>query len=135
MRFRTRPFYLSAAFAASLAGTPAASQPVFEACGQDLERYCSDVEPGHGRLLACLYAREAVISDGCDAAIGDWADILDLFFERLRYVVQECGRDIRAQCGDVALGQGRVFTCLYDSRHALSDGCRAVVDDVQFPRD
>lgn len=44
---------------------------VREACRTDLERFCKDVEPGHGHLRECLRAHEAELSDGCKAAIRD----------------------------------------------------------------
>jgi hypothetical protein len=42
---------------------------VREACHADVERLCSDVKPGGGRIRECLRAHHADLSDGCKAAI------------------------------------------------------------------
>lgn len=39
-----------------------------EACKADKERFCKDVQPGEGRLIECLKAHEAELSEGCRAA-------------------------------------------------------------------
>ncbi|MGF1528906.1 MAG: cysteine rich repeat-containing protein [Candidatus Competibacterales bacterium] len=113
--------------------TQAVATSIFEACEADIQSHCSAVTPGHGRLTACLYAHEDHLSDSCDAATGEMADVLDLVFDRLRYAKQQCSTDIHNLCADVTLGQGRVFTCLYEQREALSEGCRTLVDDVELP--
>ena len=40
-------------------------------CGDDLEQYCSSVEAGEGRLLACLEDNEKKISGRCNQALKD----------------------------------------------------------------
>lgn len=40
-------------------------------CDDDLDKYCSGVEPGEGRLLACLEKNEAKVSSRCEQAIRD----------------------------------------------------------------
>lgn len=39
-----------------------------EACRADKERFCKDVKPGEGRIVECLKAHEAELSEGCRAA-------------------------------------------------------------------
>jgi hypothetical protein len=38
-------------------------------CGPDIERLCPKVEPGHGRIKACLRAHKEQISVGCAQAL------------------------------------------------------------------
>ncbi len=128
-----RQFALLAAAALAASPAPLAAQSVFEACGPDLDTYCAAVVPGHGRLMACLYAHEDKLSESCDRAVGEIADVIDLMFERIRYVKQECGADIQANCADVAVGEGRVLRCLADRRDTLSESCLKVVDSVRLP--
>jgi len=111
------------------------AEPLFEACASDLEQFCSSVEPGHGRLMACLYAHELEISDRCDVATGEMGDLLDVFFDRVRYVKQECGDDIRSLCSEVAVGEGRVFACLRENESEVSQSCQGVIDQVSLPSD
>ncbi|HEX3903791.1 MAG TPA: cysteine rich repeat-containing protein [Polyangia bacterium] len=42
---------------------------VREACHDDVERLCKEVEPGDGRLRECLRAHKDELSEGCKTAI------------------------------------------------------------------
>ena len=118
-----------------LAGHANAAGPIMEACAPEMETYCSNVTPGHGRLLACFYAHEDKISDACDAAIVDVADQIDLMFEAIRYVNQECGEDIAAQCAGTEFGGGRILSCLKQAGDKVSNGCQAVIGEFKLPAD
>jgi predicted esterase len=39
------------------------------ACGPELQQYCSGVQPGQGRLIQCLAARQNDVSDGCKSFV------------------------------------------------------------------
>lgn len=118
---------------AALMATPAPAADIIKACAPDIAEYCSAVEPGYGRMISCLYAHELVVSEGCDAAMGDAADILDTMFASLRTIYEECSGDIQTLCGDVPAGEGRIFSCLINNRDALSDSCTGIVSTVRMP--
>jgi len=40
-------------------------------CRDDLEKYCSEIKPGEGRLLDCLNSNESKISNRCNNALRD----------------------------------------------------------------
>ena len=40
-------------------------------CDDDLEKFCSSVTPGEGRLLQCLEKNEKKVSDRCKSALKD----------------------------------------------------------------
>ncbi|MGZ8252758.1 MAG: cysteine rich repeat-containing protein [Methylophilaceae bacterium] len=40
-------------------------------CDTDLQKYCSNVEPGEGRLLACLDKNTKTVSAACQQALKD----------------------------------------------------------------
>ena len=40
-------------------------------CSADLEKYCSAIKPGEGRLAACLKKNENTLSERCQQAIKD----------------------------------------------------------------
>jgi len=42
-------------------------QAAREACEPDVAKFCSDVQPGGGRVIACLKQHAAEISDACRA--------------------------------------------------------------------
>ena len=113
--------------------TVAHAQSIFASCEKDLEEFCPAVTPGHGRLSACLYAHEDQVSPSCDAAIAETADLIDILFEQLRYAKQQCGADVAKLCGDVEIGQGRLFSCLHEQKADLSAACLGVIENVQLP--
>jgi len=47
----------------------AASGALVEACKQDVQTLCPGVQPGEGRIAACLKGKRSKLSDGCKAAI------------------------------------------------------------------
>jgi Cysteine rich repeat len=53
--------------AAHAADTPAAA--TIEACKADIEKLCPGVQPGEGRIAACLKDKRRQLSDGCKTAI------------------------------------------------------------------
>ncbi|MEO1459479.1 MAG: cysteine rich repeat-containing protein [Pseudomonadota bacterium] len=133
--------FLAAALAAGALSVPfalpapASAQSVLEACAEDIATYCASVEPGHGRIAACLYAHETTISEGCDAATGETSDILDTFFARLREVYEACGPDAARFCSDVETGGGRVLACLKENESEIESACAAVIDRAPLPTD
>ncbi|TBR26026.1 hypothetical protein EPO15_01060 [bacterium] len=42
-----------------------------EACKADKEKFCKDVKPGEGRIVECLKAHEAELSEGCRKTKGE----------------------------------------------------------------
>ena len=51
------------------ADAPAATGPLVDACKQDVQTLCPGVQPGEGRIAACLKGKRSKLSDGCKAAI------------------------------------------------------------------
>ncbi len=107
-----------------------AAQSIFESCETDLKAYCGQVTPGNGHIVACLYAPEDTLSDNCDAATEDQSNLLDWFFESVRYVMDQCANDIQKHCADVTFGGGRIFSCLVEKTSSLTDGCKALVPEM-----
>ncbi len=114
--------------------TESGAQSVFESCAPDIKSFCSNVTPGNGRVFACLYAHEDKVSDACDAAIGETADIIDQVFSKIRYAMQQCRDDVTKFCSSVERGQGRVFACLNEQKTELSGACLGVIENVSLPK-
>ena len=64
-------------------------------CEEELTTYCSEVTPGEGRILACMYAFEDKLSGKCEFALYDAAAQLERFVGALTYVANECERRSR----------------------------------------
>lgn len=128
-----RPTLAALAAALAAAAPPAAAQSILQACAPEIETHCQAVEPGHGRLFACLYAHETALSDACDAATGEMSDLIDMFFETVHRVHRACGRDAAEHCSDVTVGGGRMLACLRENAAAVSPGCTEVIDTLALP--
>ena len=49
-----------------------AARSVIQACEADLEEFCSEVTPGEGKILACLWAYEDQVSAACAEPLKKW---------------------------------------------------------------
>lgn len=132
---RTVLYTVTAVSLIGAASVPTRAGDILMACSADIQRYCSAVEFGNGRLISCLYAHELVVEDACDAAIGDAADVLDTMFASLGEIQRSCGDDIQNYCSDIPPGEGRVLTCLAQQFDSLSDGCAAIAAYIPLEED
>lgn len=57
--------------AAQLERFVAALSYVANECGDDIDKYCANVEMGEGRILACLEEQGSKIAQRCDTALKD----------------------------------------------------------------
>ena len=103
---------------------------IADGCKVELEKYCSQVTPGEGRVLACLYAHEEKISPKCEYALYDAAVQLERAVSALAYVANECDADMEKYCESVAAGEGRLADCLKKQGKNVSERCRGAMKDV-----
>ena len=105
-------------------------ETVVNGCKEELEKYCSNVTPGEGRLLACLFAYEDKLSGRCEYALYDAAAQLERAVAALSYVVNECSSDLKQYCAGVAAGEGRLQECLQKNDDKVSKRCKQARKDV-----
>ena len=103
---------------------------VQKGCGVEIEKYCSQVSQGEGRLLACFYAHEDKLSGQCQYALYNAAAQLEHAVSALNYVAGQCEDDILAHCAQVQMGEGRILNCLESNADSVSAQCKAAVADV-----
>jgi hypothetical protein len=103
---------------------------VLEGCNTELARFCAEVTPDEGRLLACLYAHGDKLSRQCDYALYNAAARLERAISAVTYVASECGAELESHCAQVDVGEGRVAQCLKDHASALSPGCDQALTEV-----
>jgi len=103
---------------------------VQKGCGAEIEKYCSQVTQGDGRLLACFYAHEDKLSGQCQYALYDASAQLERAVSALNYVAGQCEDDMKAHCADVQLGEGRVVECLNSNSESVSAACKQAMADV-----
>ncbi|HVO22435.1 MAG TPA: cysteine rich repeat-containing protein [Candidatus Margulisiibacteriota bacterium] len=95
-----------------------------KACHKELTTFCKGVQPGEGRVLACLYAFQDRVSGKCEYAVYDAAAQLEQAAMALKFAAAECKDDLLKYCGDVEVGNGRVKACLDKHEKALSEKCK-----------
>ena len=79
-----------------------------EACGRELQQYCSGIQPGGDRLIRCL-TRQSDLSDRCKAFLNP--------------MQEACGRELQQYCSRIQPGGGRLIQCL-TQQSDLSDRCK-----------
>jgi len=99
-------------------------------CKAELEKYCSNVTPGEGRVLACLYAYNDKLSGRCEYALYDAAVQLERAVAALSYVANECSSDLKKYCAGVEAGEGRLLDCLQKNDSEVSNRCKQARKDV-----
>jgi hypothetical protein len=96
-----------------------------EKCGSDINKLCSGIKPGEGRIAACLDSREDQLSASCKttwmttkADVSKRIDRADVAFRK------ECGADAQKFCSEVPSGKGRILSCLSKHQSDLSTSCK-----------
>ena len=105
-------------------------QSIADGCKVELEKYCKDVTPGEGRVLACLYAYGDKLSAKCEYALYDAAAQLERAVAALSYVANECDEDLDKYCSAVTPGEGRLLNCLEKKSKQLTKRCKEALKDV-----
>ena len=103
---------------------------LISACESDLEKYCSQVTPGNGRLLHCMAAHEDKISGQCEYAFYQAATLLEQLSVAVNYVAQECKTDIETHCSDIEIGDGKILACLAEHNEEIGESCRKAIADT-----
>ncbi len=97
----------------ALVGPRAIASP----CDADVDKFCGDVQPGHGSIAGCLQSQEANLSFQCR----DWLKKIDA---SLRKIGNACVSSAREYCRDVRPGYGRVKGCLMNNFDKLPKDCQ-----------
>ena len=103
---------------------------VMKSCEADLQKYCSQVTPGEGRLLHCVAAHEDKLSGQCSYALYQAASLLEQLSAAIVYVATECKVDIENLCADVKAGEGRILSCLDGQQEKVSESCKKAIADT-----
>jgi hypothetical protein len=105
-------------------------EQVLDGCNTELARFCAEVTPEEGRLLACLYAHGDKISKQCDYALHTVAARLERAISAITYVASECRAELEIHCAEIAAGEGRMSQCLKDHASELGPGCDQALTEV-----
>jgi hypothetical protein len=114
---------IAAGAAACAKRTPSGLEP----CSGELETLCSKVDPGAGRLLACLGEHDAELSPACRQRVTLLSPPKDSTPMRPQ-AQQACRMDMQVHCSGVEPGGGRLKQCLLASGQRLSPPCKAALE-------
>lgn len=107
-------------------GFAEAAQAFVQACGQDIDRHCRQVNLGGGRLEACLRGQR--ISARCRTAVPQIQSRIDDRLQAQRVVFRTCDRDTAQRCQGIQ-GQANILRCLVQARN-VSSQCNAAIDNA-----
>ena len=102
-----------------------------DSCGKDLKTYCSQVLPGDGRIMACLYAHGDKIADDCVLEIQSVALKFSSAVEAIQHGYEMCSEDIKKFCAKAAPGEGRMYRCIKKHQPALSQACTSALGSLE----
>ena len=87
-----------------------------KACKADLAAACPGVEPGQGRILACLQGKTDQLSQACKDDVS----------KKFNALYKACRPDAQKLCPDTEMGGGKLLQCLGDNEAKLSSSCKKV---------
>jgi hypothetical protein len=102
-------------------GAMAQGAAVRQACGSEIELHCAGVQPGEGRLRACVKENFAAFSEPCKQAMLSSVA-----------VVRACKADVQRTCPDIQPGGGRIQACMKDHFAEYSDSCKQAIITAKF---
>ncbi|HTO97162.1 MAG TPA: cysteine rich repeat-containing protein [Myxococcales bacterium] len=91
-------------------------------CVEDAKRLCSGVQPGQGRIAACLKEHKDQLSSGCKANIA-----------RFKEGAQACQADVEKLCPGTKPGPER-HACMQQHKDEVSPGCKEFFSELMEQR-
>jgi hypothetical protein len=100
-------------------------------CQPDIQKLCSDVTPGEGRIVECLSSKSDKVSSQCMKGVNALSAEVKSRFEKIAGRFNDaCSQDVARWCGRVPAGQGRLLSCLSGRRDDLSQKCDKYLRDA-----
>ena len=94
-------------------GAAAQQGPARQACAADIDRACAGIQPGEGRITACVGEHFTQLSAPCRNALISGATI-----------TKACKTDYQLKCAGIEPGGGRSQACLKDHFAELDELCQ-----------
>jgi hypothetical protein len=96
-----------------------AQSAAMKACVGDIKSLCAGIQPGHGRVKACIKSHFSDVSAPCQAVLMKAATISKVG-----------GADVKKVCADVKPGGGRIEACMKSHLSEVSDPCKDAVSQA-----
>jgi hypothetical protein len=86
-------------------------------CKADVKQFCKGVQPGQGKIIACLESHKLELSSACREKIGKAENKVKVYRD-------SCMEDVQKYCAGVKPGEGRIMACLAGRERDLSPACK-----------
>jgi hypothetical protein len=96
-----------------------AQSAAMKACAGDVKSLCAGIQPGDGRVKACIKSHVSDVSAPCQAVLVKAAAIS-----------KACSADVKRVCADVKPGGGRIEACVKSHLSEVSDPCKEAVSQA-----
>ena len=102
-------------------GAVAQQGAVRQACGAEIQQHCGGIQPGDGRIRACVTKHFGEFSEPCKKTLLSSVD-----------VVKACKGDVQQTCSGVQPGGGRIQACMKDHFTQYSEPCKQAIITAKF---
>ena len=109
------------AVASALLMVPVGGMALRQACEAEIQQLCGGIEPGEGRLRACVKEHFAAFSETCKQAM-----LSNVALVRI------CKDDVQKTCAGVQPGGGRIQACMKEHFTEYSDPCKQAIITAKF---
>ena len=106
-------FAIGAIALLSTTSTMAQQGEAVRVCAQDVRAACGSVQPGEGRIRACIKSHLKDLTPPCQAIL-----------VRAAAIGKGCRGDVRKICAGVKPGGGRIEACIQSHLAELSASCQ-----------
>ena len=96
-----------------LPGSVAVAQQTGKPCASDIKTFCAGVQPGEGRIKACIKSHLTELSPTCQDSVLTVA-----------VTGKVCKSDIAKLCAGIVPGTGGIRACIKSHMPEVSDPCR-----------
>lgn len=93
-------------------------------CKADREKFCSQIEPGDGRVVKCLKEHKDELSPSCKA-------FKESKKESREQAREACKEDVKKLCDSVEKGEGRKVKCLIEKQSQASSACQQAIANIK----
>jgi hypothetical protein len=87
-------------------------------CAADIKKACANIEPGGGRIAACIKDNIRDLSEACKGRLA-----------KVAAAAKTCRAEVDKECGSVRL-RARKMSCVMSALTDLSDNCKAEIAAV-----
>jgi hypothetical protein len=95
--------------------------PVRQACAAEIQQHCAGLQPGEGRIRACVEEHFAEFSEPCKQALLNSVAL-----------VKACKADVQRTCPGVQPGGGRIQACMKEHFAEYSEPCKQAIIMAKF---